>query len=169
MDSKIIGAFIVWLAIVLVGANNIYCKPYKNSDKVFLLKDEPAEPASEATEKDEEVKKEDVEKKEEFEEEEDEELDYELGKINPQTHKAIRYICKGCGEVMLEPFRCEICEMDAEKDELEVEERKGKWYIKGTSTMVVEKEPDEQEEAPAEEEGKPKKEEEENSSPKDEK
>lgn len=101
-------------------------------------------PVQEETDKEEEDSKE-AEAPEE-EEEEEEELDYELGKVDTKTKKATRYVCDGCGEVQLSPFKCEICEKDAKKEELDVEEKKGKWFIKGTNTQVVEKEPEEEEE-----------------------
>ncbi len=77
-----------------------------------------------------------------------------MGKVDPNTKKATRYVCDGCGEVQLNPFKCEICEKDAKKEELDVEERNGKWYIKGTNTQVVEKEPEEEEEEATTEEKK---------------
>lgn len=145
-------ALIVTLALVLffVSTNTVNTVPVTDEAKVALLQEQgggnigiQVTPGG---------KEED--KEEEKEEEEEEELDYELGKVDPATKKASRYVCEGCGEVQLNPFKCEICEKDAKKEELDVEERNGKWYIKGTNTQVVEKEPEEEEEETAEEGGK---------------
>ncbi len=151
MKNKLIVVMIVVAAILLVGVSfNLTGASIKNIEKVVILQEENEEEVSDNVDdkKEGEIGS---EEEEELEEEEEEWLDYELGKVDPQTKKATRYVCKGCGEVMLQPFKCEICEKDAEKEELEVEEKNGKWYIKGTDTRVVEKEPEEEEELPEEE------------------
>lgn len=129
----------VAVMLFLVSTNTINSTPATDDTKVVILQEtSPTTPAE-----GEETK---GGKETEEEESEEDELDYELGKVDPQTKKATRYVCEGCGEVQLQPFKCEICEKDAKKEELDVEEKNGKWYIKGTNTQVVEKEPEEEEE-----------------------
>jgi hypothetical protein len=149
MNKVVVLVMAIAVALLFIGANveTAPVKADKVDGKVILLQETPS--TTEAGEGDE-TKEEGKEGKKEEEEEELEELDYELGKVDPKTKKAVRYVCKGCGEVQLEPFKCDICEKDAEKEELDVEERNGKWFIKGTNTQVVEKEPEEEEEAESE-------------------
>jgi hypothetical protein len=141
---------IVAVAVIFFFAANKWMNAtsVKGSFETVALQAEGGEGSSE------EGKKEEEKKEEEEKEGEEEDLDYELGKVDPQTKKAVRYVCDGCGEVQLEPFKCEICDKDAKKEELDVEERDGKWYIKGTKTQVVEKEPEEEEEEEAKQEKK---------------
>ncbi len=142
MDKVLVLVVVLVAMLLSVGNGSIQTAPTKDNVKVVLLQEEGGdEQLPTTTVPPEETK----EEEEEEELEEEEEWDYELGKVDPQTKKATRYVCQDCGEVQLEPFKCEICEKDAVKEELDVEERKGKWFIKGTNTQVVEKEPEEEE------------------------
>ncbi|MFN7182554.1 MAG: hypothetical protein ACK4NF_07755, partial [Planctomycetota bacterium] len=159
--NRLIVLMVVGITMLLcVASINIQTTPVKGGEQVILLQGigiqiQTTTTAPDKEEGKKEEPKEESKSEEETEEEEEEELDYELGKVDPNTKKAVRYVCPDCGEVQLEPFKCEICEKDAQKEELDVEEKDGKWFIKGTKTQVVEKEPEEEEEEEEKKEEKP--------------
>jgi predicted RNA-binding Zn-ribbon protein involved in translation (DUF1610 family) len=144
VKRMVVLAVAVVIALLFVGTGNMKSATFKDDGKVTLLQGIGIGVVGGDEGKDDKK-----EEEEETEKEDEQEGDYQLGKVDPNTRKAVYYECPECGDIVLDPTnkKCPICEKEYEKKEIEVEERNGKWYEKGTNIQIVEKEPEEEEEA----------------------